>query len=61
MLDDKPLIDSQDRQRIHVQEYDELRDWAARFGVTTQQVKDAIDRVGDRAVEVERYLKGSKP
>jgi len=60
MLDAKPKIDSRDRQRINVQEYQELRNWAAKFGVTTQQVKDAIDRVGDRAVEVEQYLKGSR-
>ena len=60
MLDDKAQIDRQDRQRIDVQEYQELRNWAAKFGVTTQQVKDAIARVGDRAVEVEHYLKGSR-
>lgn len=60
MLDNKTCLDSRDRQRINIQEYQELRNWAAKFGVTTQQVKDAIARVGDRAVEVEHYLKGSR-
>jgi len=57
MSDDKTKTGGQDRQRINVNENHELRDWAAKFGVTTQQLKDAVAQVGDRAAEVEQYLK----
>ncbi|MGM9480249.1 DUF3606 domain-containing protein [Roseateles sp. NT4] len=58
MADDKSKTGGQDRQRINVNEDYELRDWAAKFGVTTEQVKQAVAQVGDRAAEVEQYLKG---
>jgi len=60
MSDDKTKTGGQDRKRINVNEDYELRDWAAKFGVTTQQIKDAVAQVGDRAVEVEQYLKTIK-
>ena len=60
MSDNKTKTGGQDRKRINVNEDYELRDWAAKFGVTTQQIKDAVAHVGDRAVEVEQYLKTSK-
>jgi hypothetical protein len=60
MSDDKSKTGGQDRKRINVNEDYELRDWAGKFGVTTQQIKDAVAQVGDRAVEVEQYLKTNK-
>jgi hypothetical protein len=60
MSDDKTKTGGQDRKRINVNEDYELRDWAAKFGVTTQQLKDAVAQVGDRAAEVEHYLKTAK-
>lgn len=57
MSDDKSKSGGQDRQRINVHEAYELRDWAAKFGVTQEQLKAAVARVGDRADEVERFLK----
>lgn len=60
MSDDKTNTGGQDRKRINVNEDYELRDWAAKFGVTTQQIKDAVAQVGDRAAEVEQHLKTSK-
>ena len=39
----------------------ELRDWAQKFGVSKEDVKAAVNTVGDRAADVERYLKGKKP
>ena len=35
----------------------ELRDWAKKFGVTPQQLKEAVQAVGNRAVDVEKHLK----
>ena len=37
----------------------EVRDWAARFGVTREQLKDAVAEVGDQADEVERHLRST--
>lgn len=56
MPDDKTRSGGQDRQRINVHEDYELRDWARKFGVSPEELKAAVDRVGDRADEVERYL-----
>jgi len=60
MADDKGKSGGQDRKRINVNEDYELRDWAAKFGVTKEQLKEAVAKVGDRADEVERHLKGTK-
>ena len=59
MSDDKLKRGGQDRQRINIHEAYELRDWAEKFGVSQQQLKDAVARVGDRADEVERFLKSA--
>lgn len=56
MSDDKGKSGGQDRRRINVNQDYELRDWAASFGVTEAQLKEAVAKVGDRADEVKRYL-----
>lgn len=48
----------QDRQRIDVNQDYELRDWSKKFGVSQEQVKEAVQAVGDRADKVEQYLRG---
>ena len=58
MSDDLRKRGGQDRTRIDVNQDYELRDWANRFGVTPQQLKDAVQAVGDRAADVEKHLKG---
>ncbi|RZJ12664.1 MAG: DUF3606 domain-containing protein [Rubrivivax sp.] len=60
MSDDKTRSGGQDRKRINVNETYELRDWAKKFGVTPDELKQAVGRVGDRADEVERFLKPVK-
>ncbi|MEF7616171.1 DUF3606 domain-containing protein [Aquincola sp. MAHUQ-54] len=47
-------------QRIDVQQAQALRDWAKKFDVTPEQIKEAVDAVGDSAPDVEQHLKGSK-
>ena len=47
----------QDRTRIDVHQDYELRDWARKFGVTREQIKEAVQAVGSSAQAVERHLK----
>jgi hypothetical protein len=50
----------QDRQRIDVNEDYELRDWAKKFGVSKERLKEAVQAVGDRADKVEQFLGGGE-
>jgi uncharacterized protein DUF3606 len=61
MSDDLSKRGGQDRKRIDVSQDWEVRDWAQRFGVSQEDVKSAVKAVGDKAADVERYLKGKKP
>lgn len=60
MSDDKSKTSGQDRKRVNINEAYELRDWAKKFGVSPDELKQAVSRVGDRADEVERFLKNAK-
>jgi hypothetical protein len=57
MSDDKSKSQGKDRQRINVNQDYELRDWSKKFGVTPEELKRAVAKVGDRATDVERELK----
>src|SRR4051794_13532349 len=46
MSDDHKKPGGQDRSRINVNEDYELRDWAKKFGVTTERLKAAVRAVG---------------
>lgn len=59
MPDDKTKVGGQDRTRINVNEDYELRDWANKFNVTPEKLKDAVAAVGTSADAVEKYLKGN--
>ena len=59
MADDKTKSGGQDRTRINVSEDYELRDWAKKLDATPSQIEDAVKAVGDRAADVEMYLKGT--
>lgn len=60
MSDDLNRRSGQDRERINVNQEHELRDWAKKFDASPQQIKEAVQAVGDRADKVEMYLKGSR-
>lgn len=60
MSDDKTKIGNPDRQRINVNEDYELRHWATKFGVSKEQLKNAVSAVGTNAKDVERHLAGQK-
>jgi hypothetical protein len=59
MTDDKlntGSVNWVDRDRINVNEEFELRDWSARLGVTSWEVKAAVRKVGPVAKDVARVL-----
>jgi hypothetical protein len=47
-----------ERQRIDVDQDQDLQEWARKLDATPQQVKDAVKAVGTRADDVEMHLKG---
>jgi hypothetical protein len=60
MSDSKLNRGGQDRERINVNEPYELRDWAKKLDATPEQIREAVQAVGDRADKVEMHLKGSR-
>jgi len=57
MSDDKTKRGGEDRKRINIHEDYEVRDWSEKFGVTHQQLLEAVQAVGDKVEDVERHLK----
>ena len=60
MADDKSKTGGQDRKRISLSEDYEVRDWAKKFNVTSEQLKAAVRAVGNDAATVEAHLKGNR-
>jgi hypothetical protein len=58
MADNLQQRGGRDRQRIDVNEDYELRDWSKKFGVTKEQLKEAVKAVGNESDKVEQFLKG---
>lgn len=58
MSDDKSKSGEADRIRINTTEDYEVRDWAAKFGVTEAAIRSAVERVGPMAQDVRRELGG---
>ena len=59
MSDNLQQRGGQDRRRIDVNESYELRDWSRKFGVSPEELRDAVRAVGNEAEKVEEYLKRS--
>lgn len=57
MSDDKTKAGQGDRARINMNEDYERRDWARKFGVTEEELRAAVEKVGSMAADVERELK----
>jgi hypothetical protein len=60
MADDKTFTGGQDRARINVDEDYEVRDWAKKFGVTPDELREAVATAGTWAEDVEAHLKTSR-
>lgn len=57
MADDKSQSGGQDRSRINTSEDYEVRDWAKKFGVSAEELREAVKAVGSSAKDVEAHLK----
>ena len=55
MSDDKSKV-AADRKRINVNEDYECRDWSEKVGVSADELKRAVERVGPMADDVARAL-----
>lgn len=60
MSDDKSQPGGRDRRRINLNEDYEVRDWARKFGVSTDELKAAVHAAGNDAQAVEQHLKGQR-
>jgi hypothetical protein len=56
MADDKTQTGKADRSRVNLNEDYELQYWTGKFGVNRAQLEEAVNAVGDNALEVEVYL-----
>lgn len=60
MSDDKSKTGGQDRVRISLSDDYEVRDWAKKFGVREEQLRAAVEKVGNIADDVEKELKSRR-
>lgn len=60
MPQDSTQAAAEDRPRIDLDNEEDVRTWAKKFDATPEQIKEAVDAVGDRADEVELHLKGTR-
>ena len=58
MSDDVNQTGGQDRKRISLEQDYEVRDWSAKFGVSEDELRASVARVGNMADAVESDLKG---
>jgi hypothetical protein len=59
MTDDLSKRGVQDRTRINIHEDHEVRYWTQKFGVSQDQLKAAVQKVGPSAAAVEKELKAA--
>jgi len=58
MADDKNSVGGADRARISLSEDYEVRDWTKSLGVSEEELREAVDAVGNSADKVREYLQG---
>ncbi|MGL3822800.1 DUF3606 domain-containing protein [Sphingopyxis sp. R3-92] len=60
MADDKKLMGAPDSDRISLSEEYEMRDWMERLGVGEEELREAVDAVGNSAGAVRAYLNNGR-
>ena len=58
MADDPKHVGRTDRDRINVNQPHELRDWSKNLGVSEEELRAAVAKVGDSAERVKQHLSG---
>ena len=58
MSDNKGNRGSPDRDRIDINDPDEVRNWTQSLGVSKEELQQAVQAAGDRAEKVREYLRG---
>jgi hypothetical protein len=58
MSDDRNQRGSPDRDRIDINDENEVRNWSKSLKVTPDQLKEAVTKVGTSADHVRQYLRG---
>lgn len=56
MMDDKDSVGKRDRERINIREHFEVFDWATKFGVSQERLKEAVKKVGPMVADVKKEL-----
>jgi hypothetical protein len=56
MADDPKKRGAADRARINLHQEHEVRYWTKKWGITAEQLRDAVGEVGSMASEVAKYL-----
>ena len=59
MADDKNQRDGRDRSKVSGEEQYEVQHLAEKLGVSAEQVRNAIQKVGSSREKIEEYLRGS--
>ena len=59
MADNKDLRDARDRDKVAGQEDYEVSYLAQRLNVSTEEVRKAIEQVGNNREKIEEYLRGN--
>jgi hypothetical protein len=58
MSDDRSNRGSPDRDRIDINDPDEVRNWTKSLGVSREELERAVQAAGDRADKVREFLRG---
>ena len=53
-------VNRRDSEQINVNERADLRYWAAQFGVTEQEIREAVEAVGPRVPDVRQRLAANR-
>jgi len=59
MADDTSVRGGQDRTRVNVNQEHELRYWSQKWGVSQDELRAAVGRVGPMVADLERHLTSS--
>ena len=61
MPDDRSKVGGRDRESINVHDDYELRQWSKKFGVSAEELKKAVQKIGDSAEAVRNHLGKEEP